>query len=225
MGQGISEVLPFAIGIAIVPIPVIAVIVMLFSSRARVNGPVFLLGWVTGLAVVFAVVFALADAGDASTDSTASDTVSWLKILLGAALLLLAGRSWRKRPAPGVEPAMPKWMAGIDSLAVGKAFGLGALLASANPKNLILVVGAATGLAQLGLATGEVVVSAVVFVAVASLTVGGPVVYYFVGGEHAKSSLEELKAWLITHYEAVMTVLFLVFGVVLISKGLAPLTG
>lgn len=41
MGQGISEVLPFAIGVAVVPIPVIAVIVMLFSSRARVNGTVF----------------------------------------------------------------------------------------------------------------------------------------------------------------------------------------
>jgi Mn2+/Fe2+ NRAMP family transporter len=115
VGQGISEVLPFAIGVAIVPIPVIAVILMLFSSRARVNGPVFLLGWVTGLTVEFVVFFALADAGDASSDSTASDTVSWLKVLLGAALLLLAARTWRKRPSPGTAPTMPKWMAGIDS--------------------------------------------------------------------------------------------------------------
>jgi threonine/homoserine/homoserine lactone efflux protein len=106
----------------------------------------------------------------------------------------------------------------------GKAFGLGAVLAAANPKNLILVVGAATGLAQLGLSTGDAIVSTVVFVLVASLTVGGPVVYYLVGGESAKASLDELKGWLTTHNEAVMTVLFLVFGVVLISKGLAPLS-
>ena len=178
----------------------------------------------TGLTVAFVVVFALADAGDAASDSTASDTVSWVKVVLGAVLLLLAARTWRKRPAPRAEPAMPKWMAGIDSLAAGKALGLGAVLASANPKNLILVVGAATGLAQLGLDTGDVVVSAALFVTVASLSVGGPVVYYLVGGEHAKSSLDELKVWLIAHNEAVMTVLFLVFGVVLISKGLAPLT-
>ena len=34
MGQGISEVLTFAIGVAISPVPIIAVILMLFSTRA-----------------------------------------------------------------------------------------------------------------------------------------------------------------------------------------------
>ena len=38
MGQGISEVLPFAIGIAISPIPIIAIVLILFSNRATVNG-------------------------------------------------------------------------------------------------------------------------------------------------------------------------------------------
>ena len=35
MGKGISEVLPFAIGVAISPLPIIAVILMLFSRRAQ----------------------------------------------------------------------------------------------------------------------------------------------------------------------------------------------
>ena len=35
MGQGISEVLTFAIGVAISPVPIIAVILMLFSRRLR----------------------------------------------------------------------------------------------------------------------------------------------------------------------------------------------
>jgi hypothetical protein len=33
--------------------------------------------------------------------------------------------SWRNRPEPGTEPEMPKWMAGIDAFAPGKALGLG----------------------------------------------------------------------------------------------------
>ena len=41
MGQGISEVLTWAVGVAISPVPIIAVILMLFSPRARVNGPPF----------------------------------------------------------------------------------------------------------------------------------------------------------------------------------------
>jgi len=224
VGQAISEVLPFAVGVAIVPVPVIAVILMLFSSRARVNGPMFLAGWVAGLAVAFGALYALADAGDASTDTTASDSVSWLTIALGALLLVLALRTWRKRPAAGAEPELPTWMAGIDTLAPGKALGLGSLLAAANPKNLVLVAAAAAGLAQLGVSTGDAVVALVVFVCVASLSVGGPVAYYFVGGDRAKAALEELKTWLGVNNAAVMTVLFLVFGALLIANGLAPLT-
>ena len=224
MAQAVSEVLPFAIGVAIVPIPIIAVILMLFSQRARLNGPVFLLGWVTGLSAAFVVVYAIADAGDVDTDETAADGVGWLKILLGILLLALAGRTWRKRPRPGAEPEMPRWMSGVDELAPGKALGLGLVLSALNPKNLILVVGAAAGLAQLGVSTSYALAGLAVFVLVGSLTVGLPVGYYLVGGESAKSALDELKSWLGSHNEAIMTVLFLVFGVILIVKGLAPLT-
>ena len=60
---------------------------------------------------------------------------------------------------------------------------------------------------------------------VGSLTIAGPVVYYLVGGDHAKVELDSMKGWLAAHNAAVMTVLFLVFGVDLIAKGLPQLTG
>ena len=224
MGHGISEILTFAVGVAISPVPIIAVTLMLFSQRARVNGPVFLVGWVVALAIVSGVVYALADQGDAATDSTTSDTIAWGKIVFGVLFLLLAVRNWRNRPAPGVQPEMPKWMAGIDALKPGKALGLGLLLAGVNPKNLMLAAAAGAGLAQLGLSTGDAVGSLIVFVSIGSLTIAGPVVYYLVGGEQAKARLDEMKDWLAVHNDAVMAVLFLVFGVNLIAKGLPPLT-
>lgn len=52
----------------------------------------------------------------------------------------------------------------------------------------------------------------------------GAVVYYLVGGDHAKAELDSMKGWLTVHNAAVMTVLFLVFGVDLIAKGVPPLT-
>jgi len=224
MGQGIGEVLTFAIGVAISPVPIIAVILMLFSARARVNGPVFLLGWIVALAVVSAVVYVISDQSNAAGSSTASDSISWGKIVLGVFFLLLAARQWWSRPAPGIEPTMPKWMGGIDALTPGKALGLGVLLAGVNPKNLILTVGAAAGLAQLGLSTTDVAVSLIVFVVVGSLTIAGPVVYYLLGGERAKTELDELKGWLAVHNAAVMATLFLVFSVDLIAKAIPPLT-
>jgi hypothetical protein len=225
MGQGISEVLPFAIGIAISPVPIIAVILMLFSARARTNGPAFLVGWVLGLAVVSGVVYVVADSANAAGDSTASDTVSWVKIGLGVLLLALARRNWAKRPKPGEAAPLPRWMDAVDRMNPGRAFGLAVLLSVVNPKNLALTIGAAVGLGQLGsLSTGDVVVALAVFVVLASVTIAGPVLYDLLGGDGARAKLDELKSWLTTHNAAVMAVLLLVFGVVLISKGLAPLS-
>jgi Sap, sulfolipid-1-addressing protein len=224
MAQGISEVLTFAIGVAISPVPIIAVILMLFSSRAKVNGPMFLLGWVVALAVVSGAAYAISDTGNASTNTAAAQGVSWAQIVFGVLFLLLAGRSWRNRPEPGTEPEMPKWMAGIDAFAPGKALGFGLLLAGVNPKNLLLAAGAGSALALTGPSTTDAVVSLVVFVVIGSLTIAGPVVFYLVGGERAKTQLDSVKGWLAVHNDAVMTVLFLVFGVNLIAKGIPPLT-
>ena len=52
MGQAIGQILPFAVGVGLSPVPIIAVVVMLATPRARANGPAFLLGWLVGLAVV-----------------------------------------------------------------------------------------------------------------------------------------------------------------------------
>jgi Sap, sulfolipid-1-addressing protein len=224
VGQGISEILTFAIGVAISPIPIVAVILMLFSQRARVNGPSFLLGWVVALAGVSAVAYVLAHDGHVATSTTASDSVSWGKIVLGVALLALARRNWRKRPAAGIQPELPAWLQRVESASPVKAFGLAVALAAANPKNLILTLGAATGLAQLGLSTSDAVVSIAVFVAIGSLGIVGPVLYALFGGARARDSLDAAKAWLTEHNAAVLAVLFLVFGVDMIAKGLPPLT-
>jgi hypothetical protein len=223
MAEGISVVLTFAIGVAVSPVPIIAVILMLFSARAKVNGPMFLLGWIVALAVVCGLAYALADSGNAATDSTTSESIMWGKVILGALLLLLAAKQWRSRPAPDAAPEMPKWLMGIDSFSPAKAFTMGLLLAGPNPKNLLLSIGAGTALAQTGAASVDALVALIVYVVLGSLTIGGPVVYYFVGGVTAREGLDSMKGWLAVHNAAVMMVLFLVFGAKLISDGLPAL--
>lgn len=220
MVEGVAEVLTYAVGVAISPVPIIAVILMLFSSRAKANGPMFLLGWAAALLLVSGLAYV---AGDAVSDSSAADGISWSQIILGVVFLGLAARTWRKRPAPGGEPEQPSWMAGIDTFSPAKALAVGVLLAGVNPKNLLLAAGAGGALAALGPTTTDAVVALVVFVAVGSLTIGGPVVYYLLGGEGARTRLDSAKGWLAVHNDAVMTVLFLVFGVNLVSKGIPPL--
>jgi threonine/homoserine/homoserine lactone efflux protein len=225
MGQAISQVLPFAIGIAISPVPIIAVILVLFTPRAKVNGLAFLAGWSGGLTILTVIVYAVASsAGVSDSDSSASDTSHTIKLVLGIVLILLAARDWRKRPAPGQEAPAPKWMAALDSFTPVKAAGMAALLSSVNPKNLALAIGAATSLAQLGTSGPDVTVAIIVFVLLASVTIAGPVIVFLAGGDRAASVLDGWKAWLSANNAAVMAVLFLVFGVVLFSEGLGTLS-
>ena len=224
MGSAISEVLPFAIGVAISPAGIIAVILVLFSARARVNGLVFTAGWLVGVAVVSTVIYLLADAGDVGSGGSASDTSYWLKLVGGILLVLLAFRDWRKRSADSEAVDQPKWMSAIDTLTPVKTGGLSVLLAALNPKNLALSLAAGASLAQAGVSSGEAAVGLIVFVVIASVGIIVPVVAYFVGGERAAGELERWKTWLSTNNTAMMAVLLLVFGVVLFSQGLRGLT-
>ena len=44
MGTTIGQILPLAVGVALSPVPIIAVALMLMSQRARLNGPLFAIG-------------------------------------------------------------------------------------------------------------------------------------------------------------------------------------
>src|ERR1700754_2131826 len=115
MGEAIGQALPFAVGVAISPMPIVAVVLILVTPRARSNGPAFLLGSVLGVAVVGAILLVVADPAGASDDGGPATWVSWVKIALGAGLLALAVKQWRDRPRPGEDVAMPKWMAALDT--------------------------------------------------------------------------------------------------------------
>jgi Sap, sulfolipid-1-addressing protein len=150
MGNAIGQVLPLAVGVALSPVPIIAVALMLMSQRARLNGPVFVIGWLVGLAVIGVVVLAVAGPADASSNGEPATWISVLKLVLGLLLVLLAARQWRGRPRLGQEVEAPKWMGSVERFSPGKASGAGVVLSGANPKNTLLAIGAAVAIAQTG---------------------------------------------------------------------------
>jgi threonine/homoserine/homoserine lactone efflux protein len=223
MGAAIGDILGLAAGVAVSPLPIVAMILVLATPRGRTNGIVFGLGWVLGLAVLGAVVLALASPADASDGGEPAAWTGWLKLLLGVLALLLAAKQWRDRPAPGSEPQMPKWMASIDRLKPGGALGLGGLLSAVNPKNGGLTIAAAATIAGAGLAGGQQAVVLAVFMLIGSAGVLAPLVVYLVAGEGAARTLDSWKTWAATHNAAVMAVLFLIFGFKLVGDGIAVL--
>ena len=222
----LGATLPIAIGIALSPLPIVALILMLFTKKARSNSLAFGAGWILGLGVVGFIVLALVNAGRVSLGESTESMVSGLvKLLLGLLLLVGARGQWKNRPQEGEEPEMPKWMEAVDDFTVGKSIGMAFLLSGINPKNLALNLSASVMIADSGLASGEQALTMVVFILIASLSIAAPILYYLVAGASAEKTLNTWKAWLIANNATVMAVLFVVFGFKLLGDGLAVLFG
>jgi hypothetical protein len=223
MGSVIGDILPTALGVAISPLPIIAVILMLLAPHAKAASVAFLGGWVVGIAVLVTVVALVVDPVDDSSAASPSTLSSWVKILLGVAAMLLGVQQFRGRPKPGAEPEMPKWMSAIDTVTATKALGLGALLSAVNPKNLTLCLAGGVSIGAGGLSGGQTAVAIAVFVVIGSCSIGVPVIGYVVAESRMRPALQELREWLTTHNAALMSVLLLVIGVAIVGKGLAGL--
>jgi len=107
MGQAIGQWLPTAIGIALSPLPIVAVVLMLVTPRGRTNGPAFILGWWIGLAIVGAIVLSVAGGDGAASNGEPATWVNALKLVLGLLLLLVAAMQWRRRPHEGRRRPLP----------------------------------------------------------------------------------------------------------------------
>jgi hypothetical protein len=224
VGGAIGEMLPLAIGIAISPLAIVAVILILTTPQARTNGPAFLGGWLLALAAVGGGALVVTDAAESADSSGPRTIVAVVKIALGVLLFFLAWRRLRSRPKPGEDAPLPKWMAALDRFTPGRALAVGALFGGVKPKNLILAAAAAAGIAGSGLGGAQQVVVLLLLILVASIGVIAPVVVYFrMGEEKAAGVLGGWKTWLQANNSTVMIVLFVVFGVVLVGKGIGGL--
>ena len=220
MGSIIGEILPLALGVAISPIPIISAILMLLSPKARGTSVGFLVGWVVGITVAVVVFTLLASIIPSSDPDAAKPIAGWIKIILGALLLLLAARQFRGRPTGDAEPALPKWMSAIDTMNVQRALVLGFLLSAINPKNLLMAAGAGVAIGGAGASVGTAVIAIVVFIVMAACSVAVPVIAYLVAADRMAAPLQSLRGWLVHNNATVMAILLLVIGVVMIGKGI-----
>ena len=138
--------------------------------------------------------------------------------------LLIAARQWRSRPARVRRPRCRSGWRG-STRSPRQVVHARPAARGREPEEPPALGRAGAALAQLGPTTSDAVVSLIVFVVLGSITIAGPVVYYLVGGDKARAALDSMKGWLAVHNAAVMTVLFLVFGVKLIADGLPVLGG
>jgi threonine/homoserine/homoserine lactone efflux protein len=217
----VGTTLPFAVGIAISPIPLVAIVLLLLSPGGKASGVAFLIGRVLGVVVVVGVFAAISELIERS--DSAAPAMGVVRILVGIGLIVLAVRKWGGRPGSDDEPELPGWMSAVEGSSPAKSFRLALILSLANPKELLLNIGAGLTIGDAALAMGPTIGVAGIYTVIACLSVAGPVVAFAVAAQRMRAPLESARAWLVRNNAAIASVVLLVIGAVLIGGGLGDL--
>jgi len=214
------QVSTLALGAAASPLPVVAVLIILITKRARPGSLVLAASWVVGNALIIglAVIFAgTIPEPRAGTDLWWEGTFT---LLLGIGLVVMGVHARRGRKLGPAPETPPTWVNSVDHLSPAGAGLVAFANATTSPKNLALAIAAGRAISRSGLSAGAMTTAATLYVAVASLSVVIPVVMYFVGGERSVASLKRWRDSITANAAAVMEITLLVLGIGLSVRGL-----
>ena len=102
----------------------------------------------------------------------------------------------------------------------GRSLGAGLVLGSVNPKNVVVGLAAAATIESAAISHGQQIGAISLYVVVAVLGVAAPILVTAILGDRSPKVLDGWRVWLAQNNATVMSVLFLIFGVVLIGQGI-----
>ncbi len=154
LGQLVLSLVPLALGIVLSPLAIMALVAVLLSKRARINGVMYLLGWGLAITVVLALSYGLLGALDLGPPGSTPVWLSVLKIVLG--LVLLGGGVWGYRKGrtkikemaaastpeelTAAAPQLPGWLHAVETFTAGRSLLLGFGIFALNPVDLSCAV-------------------------------------------------------------------------------------
>ncbi|MGO4102771.1 GAP family protein [Leifsonia sp. YAF41] len=215
-----GEILPLAVGVALSPLPIIAVL-LLNSPQTPASPPAFLAGRLLSVIVIVAFCAVVIDV--AVEEGETAPFVSVIRILVGIALVVLAATKWRKRPGKNADVELPRWMAMVDGAGPARSFGLALLLSVTNLKELLFAIGAGVTIGAANLGLGADLAAAAFFGLIACATVAIPVVALLIAPERMRPRLELTRDWLVRNNGVIIGAVLLLIGASLIGGGIAEL--
>lgn len=178
MEPHLAAIIPYATAVALSPMAIAALILMLFSKRAKANSLSFALGWIAGIySLVFLVNNLILLYGFDSQRITGFPIELTIHFVLGIVLILFAVKEFRLRPKKGQEPIIPSWMSAVPTFDPLESFSIGYLLATVNFKNTPMGIAVGAVLADSGtnflivlisyvlLASSVIIITTIIFLA------------------------------------------------------------
>lgn len=212
----LTELIPLALVVALSPLSIIPAVLVLHAPSPRPTGLAFLVGWVVGLAVltsVFVEVSSLLGGGRATPPSWAS----YLRIVVGAALIVFGGYKWLTRNR---SEHSPKWMNSFAKITPPRAFVTALVLVVVNPKVLFMCAAAGLAIGTEGLGRTGTILGIVYYVVVAACTVALPILAYAVSGDRLDEPLTRLKNWMEAQHAVLVAAILVILGLLVLYKGI-----
>ena len=209
------ELILIGLVITLEPIPLTAFILVLASKGGVRKGAAFIFGWLLSLAIVIAATLLITDNKPPKPNTTPSLGALAVKIAIGAALVLIAVRQWRKMGKPKKPKKTPKWQTGIDNMSPLYAMGLAPLT---QPWGLV-----AAGVADIvgaKLSSWESYIAIFAFCIVATSTFLAMEIYAAFRPEQSSAFIARVKAWIDTHTDQIIVIASLVLGFWLLGKSI-----
>ncbi|MGD9618759.1 MAG: GAP family protein [Mycolicibacterium sp.] len=215
-GSTLTELIPLGLVVAFSPLSIIPAVLVLHAPRPKPTGLAFMAGWLVGLAVLTGIFLMASDLAGGVGKSPPS-WASWLRIVVGLALITFGAYRWFTRKK---SEHMPGWMTRMSTLTPGKAAVTGAVLTVANVKVLFICAAAGLAIGSAGLGSTNVWFAALWYVAVAGSSVALPILGYAVSGDRLDPALNALKDWMQRQHAVLVAAILVVIGLLVLYKGI-----
>lgn len=214
-----TGLIPLGLVISLSPLTVIPAVLVLQAPRPRPSGLAFLGGWVLTLTAVTALSVA-ASGLIGGLDKAPPRWSSWLRVVLGSALIAFGLFRWFTRKGHTESPA---WMRSFSTITPTRAGLMGAVLVLVRPDVVLICVPAGLAIGTAGLGGGADWLAAAFFVALAASTVAVPILAYAAAGSRLDDALRRTKAWMDTNNAALLAGILVVIGAMILRHGLQEL--
>jgi hypothetical protein len=218
-GSVLATLIPLALVVALSPLTIIPAVLVLQAPRPRPTSLTFLGGWLLGLVALTAGFIAASDLLGGLHKSPPT-WVSWLRIVLGLALIAFGIYEWLTRHS---HTESPRWMQSFAKLSPVRAGVTGAVLVVVRPEVLIMCALAGLAIGSSGLGVAAEWITAGIFVAVAVSTVAIPVLAYAGAGHRLDDTMARVKEWMEKNNAALLAAILVLIGLMVLYKGVHAL--
>jgi threonine/homoserine/homoserine lactone efflux protein len=217
-GSVLTELIPLALVVTLSPLSIIPAVLVLHTPRPRPTGLAFLVGWLAGLTVLTAIFVEISSLLGGL--DKAPSWASWVRIVVGGALVVFGVFRWLTRNRSTHSPA---WMKSITKITPARAVITAAALVAVNPKVLFICAAAGLAIGTAGLGTSGAWAAVAFYVVIAGSSVALPVLAYAVSGDRLDGPLARVKDWMERHNAALVAAILIVIGVLVLYKGIHAL--